>query len=455
MFAGGSRASTFFSDPSLTYLYTTLYTQPILNHMKAFLLLSAFIVTYAFAEAQTYSSSCTPSDSMEIIYRNDACWLANRRTYETNSPYADSITIYEPVIDSIKKALYAFHNMQGAAVTDTLRGIFSHSNFIPGSDSTHITFSGINGEYGLKTITVTINDNTLWGAQWLLGNYTATDNDTVDYLMNRYQLQVSLNDYQVYDDSTIYIVRSPLAINTGALIKQFENISGVAYAYIFNAIGSGNNIKAEFSGDNIQLAFQYGCGDCPSGCNLGRNWKFKVNTGSECPVEYVSVENWGSHIIWITAPCLDYNTTYTLCNGDSTVFFFNGGGSIQWQVSTDGITYNNISDNGNYIGTNTGGLRLHNIPSSWYGNMYTCLSNGVSSKLYYKIKFANNWNGNTDTTWENAANWSCGSLPDNNTDVIIRNGTVFLHTDVTVKSLTVNPGASLIIAPGINLTVLH
>lgn len=423
--------------------------------MKVFLLLPAFIITCSFAKAQTFTSSCTPSDSMEVIYRNDACWLANKRTYEINSPFADSITIPEPVIDSIKKALYAFHNMQGAAVMDTLRGIFSHSNFIPGSDSTHITFSGINGEYGLKTITITVDNNTAWGSNWLSGNYTATDNDTVNYLLNRYQLLVTLNDYQVYQDSTIYIVRSPVAINSGALVKQFKNISGVAYAYIINAIGSGNNIKAEFSGDNIQLVFQYGCGDCPSGCNLGRNWTFKVNTETDCSVQYVSVENWGSHIIWITAPCLDYNTTYTLCNGDSTMFFFNGGGSIQWQVSTDGITYNNISDNSNYTGTNTGGLKLKNIPSSWYGNTYTCLSNGESSKLFYKIKFASNWTGNTDATWENAANWSCGSLPDSFTDVTIRSGTVFLNTDVTVRSLTVAAGASLIIAPGKNLTVLH
>jgi hypothetical protein len=423
--------------------------------MKAFLLLLAFIVTCSLTQAQTYSSSCIPSDSMEIIYRNDACWLANRRTYETNSPYADSITIYEPVVDSIKKALYAFHNMQGAAVMDTLKAIFSHSDFIPGSDSTHITFSGINGEYGLKTITVTINDNTVWGAQWLLGNYTATDNDTVDYLMNRYQLQVTLNEYQGYGDSTSYIIRSPLAINTRALVKQFQNITGVAYAYIINAIGSGNNIKAEFSGDNIQLAFQYGCGDCPSGCNLGRNWKFTLNTETDCSVEYVSVENWGSHIIWLTSPCLDYNITYTLCSGDSTVFYMTGGSNPQWQVSTDGITYNNIADNSNYSGTNTATLRLYNIPSSWYGNTYICILNGEGKKVYYKIKFANNWNGNANTAWENASNWSCGSVPDSFTDVTITSGTVFLNTNATVRSLTVNPGASLIIAPGINLTVLH
>jgi hypothetical protein len=423
--------------------------------MKALLLSLAFIVTGSFVQAQTYSSSCTASDSMQMIYRNDACWLANRRTYETNSVFADSITIHEAVIDSIKRALYAFHNMQGAGVMDTLREIFSHANFIPGSDSTHITFSGINGEYGLKTITVTVNNNTAWGINWLLGNYVATDNDTVNYLLNRYQLQVTLNDYQVYHDSTIYVIRSPVAINTGALVKQFENISGVAYANIINAFGSGNNIKAEFAGGRILLTYQYGCGDCPSGCNLGRNWKFTINTETDCSVESVSVENWGSHIIWVTSPCLDYYTNNFLCNGDSTTFFFNGGGSIQWQVSTDGNTFNNISDNGFYTGTNTGGLRLNNIPSSWNGYTYTCLSNGVNSKLYYKIKFVNNWNDNADSTWENPANWSCGSLPDSFTDVTIRSGTVFLNTDATVRSLTVAPGATLSIAPGKNLTVLH
>lgn len=423
--------------------------------MKVFLLFAVCITGCLYIQAQTYSSSCNPADSMEIIYRNDACWLANRRTYETNSPYADSITIPMPVIDSIKKALYAFHNIQEAAVTDTLRGIFSHADFMPGSDSTHITFQGIDGEYGLKTITVTVNNNTAWGTQWLSGNYGATGNDTVNYLISRYQLQVSLNNFQWYRDSTVYTVRSPVAINTGALANQFQDISGVAYAYIIPAIGDGNNIIAEFKAGYIELTYRYGCGDCPSGCNLGRKWKFKLYTETDCSAEYVSVEDWGAHIIWITAPCLDYNINYTLCNGDSTIFFFNGGGSIQWQVSTDGIVYNNISDNSYYTGTNTGALKLHNIPSSWYGNIYTCLSNGLRSKVYYKIKFANNWTGNTDTTWENVANWSCGSLPDGFTDVIISTGTVFLNTDATVRSLTIAPGASLIIAPGKNLTVQH
>lgn len=425
--------------------------------MKAFLLLPAFIVTYAFAKAQTYSSSCTPSDSMEYIYRHDACKLAIQRLFETGSPYADSIVIPETSIDSIEKALYALDNIQNAMVDDTLREIFGTSIFHPASDSSHIVSVGTGNTYNLKTITLTVPDNSTWSAQWLSGNYNNTLNDSVNYLINHHHLAVAPYDFQPYQDSTIYIVRSPVAINTLALSKKFQYLTstGPGYTYPEPVIGDGNRIRAEFEPGRILLSYRYGCGDCPLGCNLGRNWKFFVNTETDCSVEYLSVENWGSHTIWVTAPCLDYYVTSTLCNGDSTMFFKNGGSNLQWQVSTDGINYNDISDNNNYTGTNTGVLRLYNIPSSWYGNTYTCLDNGNPGKVYYKIKFANNWNGNANTAWENAANWSCGSLPDNNTDVIIRSGTVFLNTDVTVRSLTVNPGASLIIAPGINLTVLH
>lgn len=425
--------------------------------MKAFLLLLGVFIAGAVARGQIYSSSCTPSDSMEIIYHKDACKLAIQRLFETGSHFADSIVIPENTIDSIEKALYAVHNIQNAGVGDTLRKIFGTTIFYPGSDSSHIVSVGTGNTYNLKSIYLTVPHSITWSAQWISGNYDSTLNDSVNYLINYYHLAVERNGFQPYQDSSIYTVRSPVAINTVALSKQFQNLTGTgpAYTYPEPMIGDGNRIRAEFEQGRILLSYRYGCGDCPLGCNLGRSWKFVVNTETNCSIEYVSVENWGAPVIWITAPCLDYHTTTTLCHGDSTMFFFNGGGSIQWQVSTDGITYNNISDNSNYTGTNTGALTLKNIPSSWYGNTYTCLSNGESSKLFYKIKFANNWTGNSDTAWENAANWSCGSLPDSYTDITISTGTVFLNSDVIVRSLTVAAGATLTVAPGRQLTVLH
>jgi uncharacterized protein YjdB len=67
----------------------------------------------------------------------------------------------------------------------------------------------------------------------------------------------------------------------------------------------------------------------------------------------------------------------------------------------------------------------------------------------------NTWNGSVSNAWENAANWGCGIVPDANTDVVIKSGTVVLNSTVSVKSLTINPTVSFTIIAGFNLTVNH
>jgi hypothetical protein len=210
---------------------------------------------------------------MDATYRNDACRLAIKRMHEIGSPFADSITIPEILIDSIKKALYAVHNMQNAMVGDTLREIFGHTNFIPGSDSTHFlsASNNLNDAFGIKQIMITVDNGTAWGAQWLAGNYNATTNDSINYLINKHQLLITLNEYQLYPTQTIYMVSSPLAINAGALAKQFGNITGVENAIAIKPFPAmnGNVIRPEFMGGVIKLSYTYGCGDCPVGCTLG------------------------------------------------------------------------------------------------------------------------------------------------------------------------------------------
>lgn len=66
------------------------------------------------------------------------------------------------------------------------------------------------------------------------------------------------------------------------------------------------------------------------------------------------------------------------------------------------------------------------------------------------------WTGATNTNWQNAANWSCGTLPDLNTDVIIPNGAPnmpVVNNNVSCKSLFIQPGATLTVAPGIKLGI--
>jgi len=130
------------------------------------------------------------------------------------------------------------------------------------------------------------------------------------------------------------------------------------------------------------------------------------------------------------------------------------GPNYQWQKTTDGTGFHNLINDSNYNGTNTATLNLVNVPSAFNGDKYRCITNGDSSSLF-TIRFINKWEENGNTGWESTANWSCGKLPDANTDVVIKSGTVVINQDVTVSSLKLSPGVSLTVKPGFTLTILH
>ena len=141
-----------------------------------------------------------------------------------------------------------------------------------------------------------------------------------------------------------------------------------------------------------------------------------------------------------------------MCAGGNNSIISNlSGTNYQWQVNT-GNGFENISDNVYYSGTNTKTLQLIKIPSSWYGYQYRNVVDGNNSESY-PLTFVNNWTGSGGTTaWETAANWSCGIVPDANTDVGIFTGAVVLSSNTSCRSLKVNPGGSLTISSGYRLT---
>ncbi len=144
-----------------------------------------------------------------------------------------------------------------------------------------------------------------------------------------------------------------------------------------------------------------------------------------------------------------------LCNPvGNAILKTNLNGPFQWQLSTDSILFNNITDNVNYSGTNTANLSLSNIASNRYGEQFRCIANGISDQVF-TLKFNNTWKGTINSDWNTAGNWSCGSVPDSNTDVFINFGTVLVSTNASVRSLTINPPGNLTVAPGVVFTVTH
>lgn len=143
-----------------------------------------------------------------------------------------------------------------------------------------------------------------------------------------------------------------------------------------------------------------------------------------------------------------------ICAGGNTVLrSFAAGATYQWQVNT-GSGFVNITDGPNYSGSATTALQLTAIPAAWANYQYRCVVNGLPDAAQ-GLALTNTWKGGTNDAWENPANWSCGTVPDANTQVVIGSGTLVIRSNVTIQTLRLSPGVNLSIDPGFTLTVLQ
>jgi Metallo-peptidase family M12/Reprolysin family propeptide len=135
-----------------------------------------------------------------------------------------------------------------------------------------------------------------------------------------------------------------------------------------------------------------------------------------------------------------------------------GGTAYQWQVN-NGSGYVNISNNSVYSGATTDSLVLAAPPTLTYGYKYRCAVTTAAGIVYsqeYTLRFGLTWLGTVSKAWENPANWGCSVLPDDNTDVTISAGAPFypeVSVNTTIRSLTVQPSATVMVQTGIQLTI--
>ncbi|MEP7164334.1 MAG: hypothetical protein ABI741_06555 [Ferruginibacter sp.] len=145
---------------------------------------------------------------------------------------------------------------------------------------------------------------------------------------------------------------------------------------------------------------------------------------------------------------------HTLCANGNTVITSNiTGSSYQWQANS-GSGFANIADNVNYAGTNTSSLQLTNIPTSSYGYQYRCSVNTDVSSIYL-LNFSNTWTGTVNSFWSTPGNWSCGTVPDANTNVTINSGPVIVTVNGTCRTLRLAPGISFTVNSGISFIITH
>ena len=81
--------------------------------------------------------------------------------------------------------------------------------------------------------------------------------------------------------------------------------------------------------------------------------------------------------------------------------------------------------------------------------------NGLNYSDVIELRVSNTWTGAANNQWENPANWSCGTVPDSFTDVVINSGTIIVNSNVTTRSLSIQPGASITVNTGYTLIMLR
>jgi ELWxxDGT repeat protein len=144
-----------------------------------------------------------------------------------------------------------------------------------------------------------------------------------------------------------------------------------------------------------------------------------------------------------------------LCPGSSIPLVSDVAGSTyQWQVRIDGV-FTDLTEGGNFSGTQSPTLQLINMPSMFYGVIFRCLVNGSLVSRGFELRFNAFWLGSVNNAWENPDNWYCGKLPDENTDVLIQCSfnPPLLSSDASCRTLTLLNQQSLQIASGFNLNV--
>ena len=147
-----------------------------------------------------------------------------------------------------------------------------------------------------------------------------------------------------------------------------------------------------------------------------------------------------------------------ICPASSTSFTSDAtGATYQWYVDDgSGGGYVSIANNAVYGGATNATLSITNPPTSYNGYKYRALVNGTTFSSVYTLKIVVVWTGAVSTDWLNIGNWSCGVVPDGNTDVQINAQVPFypiVTANVSCKSLTLKPTAVVNVAAGFSINI--
>jgi len=149
----------------------------------------------------------------------------------------------------------------------------------------------------------------------------------------------------------------------------------------------------------------------------------------------------------------------TVCAGNVFLLSVSGSaGAIQWQQSTDnGATWTNVIVDS----ATTATLMVDDIESTTLYRVVTTSGgcSAISDSVTVTVKETNIWTGASDTSWNNSANWDCGSVPTIYITALIpagiQNQPKITGEPARAKKLEIANGASVTVATKATLNVVN
>ncbi len=141
----------------------------------------------------------------------------------------------------------------------------------------------------------------------------------------------------------------------------------------------------------------------------------------------------------------------SICPGNTVLFntsATNSNSGLVYQWKKNGL---NTGTNSATYSTNT----LQHQDTVWtvLSGDIGCTEPSVVNSNKIVIRIENEWTGTSSTAWEQPSNWSCGTVPGANTNVLIRSGNVIINSNAFCRTIRVLPGAVVSVAPGFSLTI--
>jgi len=207
-------------------------------------------------------------EETRALYQKDAEKLAVRYINETEP---ERTNIPGALVDLLYNGLIHIVNEEGAKATEVTETYNVHART----------------PVEPREIIVSVDTTAPWIEAWR-NETTETDDEEVDALLEEFSfILTEYNELESTLPTAMATLRSDSAINGYAVGAHFEELNYIESAGP-DGVTDGSDIGVLFFDDHLLFTFDYGFGDCPSGCINRHIWYFRVFMDGS--VEFVEEE---------------------------------------------------------------------------------------------------------------------------------------------------------------------